>query len=132
MRETIDTIYHALGTMPAWLAAVLIGWAVSAGVTQTVKFFMPLSISAEQREPMTRLVAVLVAAVAAALVMVDRGGGALAIGIVAVAAGAWSPLAFSMLQAVLRRWWPWAADVLSSDSRGVLSGNRRTAPHVTQ
>lgn len=125
MREIIDTAYHGLNQMPGWLAAVLIGWAVSAGVTQTFKFFLPLSVLPEQREPMTRLVAVLVAAVAAALVMVDRGGGAVSVVLVAIAAGVWSPLAFAMLQAVLRRWWPWAADVLSGDVRGVLAGKRK-------
>jgi hypothetical protein len=119
-----NTAIHILGTMPAWLAAILIGWGVSAGVTQTVKFFMPLSIAAEQREPMTRLVAVLVAAVAAALAMVDRGGGLVSIVLVAIAAGVWSPIAFALLQAVLRRWWPWAADVLSADVRGALSGKK--------
>jgi len=125
MREVIDSTYHALGTMPAWLAAVLIGWAVSAGVTQTVKFWMPLSVSSGQREATARVVAVLTAAVAAALVMVDRGGNSLAVALVAIASGVWSPLAFAMLQAVLRQWWPWAADVLSGDVRGVVVGRAR-------
>lgn len=125
MREVIDSTYHALGTMPAWLAAVLIGWAVSAGVTQTVKFWMPLSVSSGQREATARVVAVLTAAVAAAAYMVERDGTAVAVALVAVAAGVWSPLAFAMLQAVLRQWWPWAADVLSGDVRGVLVGRAR-------
>ncbi|WP_353094174.1 hypothetical protein [Methylibium sp.] len=132
MRQMIDNLYHALGAMPPWLAAVLIGWAVSAGVTQTVKFFMPLSVLPEQREPMTRLIAVLVAAVAAALAMIDREGGAVSVALVAVAAGVWSPLAFAMLQAALRRFWPWAADVLSGDVRGVIRGARQTGPETKE
>ena len=71
------------------------------------------------------MVAVLTAAVAAALVMVDRGGNSLAVALVAIASGVWSPLAFAMLQAVLRQWWPWAADVLSGDVRGVVVGRAR-------
>lgn len=115
-----NTAVHILATMPAWLAAVLIGWAVSAGVTQTLKFFMPLAVPADHRENMTRIVAVVTAAVVAAVTMVDRGGSATAATLVAIATGVWSPVAFAMLQAVLRRWWPWAADVLSADVRGVL------------
>ena len=125
MREVIDSTYHALGTMPAWLAAVLIGWAVSAGITQTVKFFMPLDTPEAAREAMARSIAVMTAAAAAALVMIDRGGNSLAVALVAIASGVWSPLAFAMLQAVLRQWWPWAADVLSGDVRGVVTGRAR-------
>lgn len=125
MRELIDTAYHGLNQMPGWLAAVLIGWAVSAGVTQTAKFFMPLAVPEQAREAMTRFIAVLTAAVAAALAMVDRGGNSMEIVLVAIGSGVWSPVAFAMLQAVLRRWWPWAADVLSADVRGVLITSRQ-------
>lgn len=117
-----NTLIHILNTMPAWLAAVLIGWAVSAGVTQTFKFAMPVTADGQMRETIARVLAVVVAALVAGAWYAERGGSATGVILVSVGAGVWSPIAFSLLQAVLRRWWPWAADVLSGDVRGKLVG----------
>jgi hypothetical protein len=117
MQAAWDALVHALGSTPPWLAAVLIGWALSAGLTQTVKFLFPLTWFSAMRELLTRLLAITSAAVSAAAAYIGLGGEGLAVTLVALGAGLWSPLAFALLQAALRRWAPWAADVLSGDVR---------------
>lgn len=119
MQTVFDFIMHALSSLPGWLAAILVGWAVSVGVTQAVKFLLPLSIYHGYREQATRLVAMLSAAIPAGLTFGMVGGKPPeAVLWVAIGAGLWSPLAFAILQAVLKRYAPWLADVLSQDVRG--------------
>lgn len=122
MNALWDALLHALESMPAWLAAVLIGWGISVGVTQTVKFWMPLRWDPYLREDVARGVAVMSASFPALLYAMHRDQPALIIMLTATGAGLWSPLAFALLQAALKRYWPWAADVLSQDVRGHLVG----------
>jgi Mn2+/Fe2+ NRAMP family transporter len=119
MQSAFDFIMHALAGLPEWLAAVLIGWAFSAGVTQALKFLTPLSMYHGHREQVTRVIAMLTASIPAGMVYGVLGGKPPeAVLWVAIGAGLWSPLAFAILQAVLKRYAPWLADVLSQDVRG--------------
>lgn len=119
MQAAWDWIVHVLTHMPPWLAAGLIGWALSTGLTQQVKFFFPLSWFHGLREQLTRLVAIISAAASAAVAYTLLGGEGSAVTLVALGAGLLSPLAFALLQAALRKWAPWAADALSGDVRSV-------------
>lgn len=124
-----DWFIHALGTLPDWLAAVLVGWAMSAGITQTLKFTVPMSVFHGHREQIARGIAIVTAAVPAGLVFGVLGGhppGATMW--VALGAGLWSPLAFAILQAVLKRYAPWLAEVLSQDVRALPGGKVDTRP----
>lgn len=119
MNAAWDFIIHALSSMPEWLAAILAGWAVSAGLTQALKFLTPLSLYHGYREQITRLVAMISAAVPAGILYGVLGGHPPeAVMWVSLGAGLWSPLAFAILQAFLKRYAPWLADVLSQDVRG--------------
>jgi Mn2+/Fe2+ NRAMP family transporter len=119
MQTAFDFIMHALSSLPDWLAAILIGWAFSAGVTQALKFLTPLSVYHGYREQVTRVIAMLTASIPAGMVYGVLGGKPPeAVLWVAIGAGLWSPLAFAILQAVLKRYAPWLADVLSQDVRG--------------
>lgn len=109
---------HMFDGMPEWLAAILAGWAVSIGITQSVKFLFPLSWYHGYREQLTRLLAMLSAAIPAGLMFGVLGGAPDSATMwVALGAGLWSPLAFAILQAILKRYAPWLADVLSQDVR---------------
>ena len=119
-----NTLIHILNTMPTWLAAILVGWGVSAGITQTLKFSLPVDADEGLRHIVTRVVAVVTAAIIAGSWHAEFSGPPIITAMVAVGAGVWSPIAFALLQAVLRRWWPWAADVLSGDVRGALWGKK--------
>lgn len=122
MKAAWDFLLHALDGMPEWLAAVLVGWLISAGVTQTVKFLVPLSVFHGYREQLTRVIAIVTAAIPAGLAFDFLGGHPPAAGMwVALGAGLWSPLAFAILQAILKRYAPWLADVLSQDVRKDVS-----------
>lgn len=125
MQAAFDFLIHALSSLPDWLAAILVGWAFSAGLTQSLKFLTPLSIYHGYREQITRLVAMLSAAIPAGILYDLLGGHPPeAVLWVALGAGLWSPLAFAILQAVLKRYAPWLADVLSQDVRGAISGDK--------
>lgn len=123
MQALWDALMHA--TERPWVAAVLIGWALSAGITQAFKFMLPLASKPAGRELLTRLVAVVSAAVPAAVYMSAESQPIMRIVMTTIGAGLWSPFAFALIQAALRHWWPWAADALSQDVRGVLAGDRQ-------
>lgn len=125
MQALWDALIHAFGTTPTWLAGILVGWAISAGVTQAVKFMLPLAHPAPGRELFTRGVAVFSAGITTAVYLSAESQPLLRIALSTIAAGLWSPIAFALLQAALRHWWPWAADALSQDVRGMLAGERR-------
>ena len=121
-----DSAMHVLSTMPLWLASFLIGWSFSAGITQGMKFTMPEAFPPRWREAVARWVAFLTAACPAGAWMVEGGASGLAVALVALGTGAWSPIAYALLIAGLRRWerTAWVADVLSQDVRGVVLRKR--------
>lgn len=122
MTTSWNTLLHVLNTMPAWLAAVLVGWAISVGFTQGLKFALPVRWCPDGRELTARIVAFLSAALPAWLYYAGQDGAQPMAGfLVAIGSGFWSPLAFAILQAVLRRFAPWLADALSGDKRGVVA-----------
>ena len=129
MTATWNFVLHVLNTMPAWLASILVGWAISVGLTQTVKFALPVSLAVDLRNALARCLAFLSAAVPAGAYYATQPepnpGPAL---LIMLAAGLWSPFAFAILQAVLRRYWPWLADALSADKRGVVAAKLRGEP----
>ena len=114
-------VLHVLNTMPAWLSATLVGWAISAGLTQTVKFILPVRWDYDGRELAARLLAFLSAFIPAGIYYAEQASATPGVMIlVMIGAGLWSPIAFALLQRVLSRYFPWLADVLSADKRGVL------------
>jgi hypothetical protein len=125
--STWDTALHLLDTLPPWVAAFLIGWAFSVGVTQGIKFTMPEAYPAGWREAMSRWVAFLTAAVPAGAWLYNAGGDGLGVVMGTLITGAWSPIAYALLIGVLRRSakTEWIADVLSQDKRGVVAAKLR-------
>lgn len=122
MQAAWDFLLHMLDGMPPWLAAALAGWFISVGVTQTTKFLLPQSVYHGYREQAVRLLAILSAAIPAGILFEVFGGRPPQASMwVALGAGLWSPLAFAILQAILKRYAPWLADVLSQDVRGDTS-----------
>lgn len=122
MNAIWNTLLHMLNTMPGWLAAVLVGWAISVGLTQGLKFAMPVRWCPEGRELTARIVAFLSAAIPAGAYYASLPDPhPIAAFLVMAGSGLWSPLAFAILQAVLRRFAPWLADALSGDKRGVVA-----------
>jgi len=117
MQAVFDFILHALAELPNWLAAVFVGWFISVGLTQSIKFLVPVSVYHGYREQLCRLIAILTASLPSGWWYAAHGGDGADLVLVTMGSGVWSPLAFAMLQAVLKRWWPWAADVLSQDIR---------------
>lgn len=126
MTATWNFVLHVLNTMPAWLAAILVGWAISIGLTQGAKFALPVRWCPDYRELAARLLALLSSAIPAGLYYVHQPEATPVLALlVMAAAGLWSPLAFALLQAVLRRYLPWLADALSADKRGVVASKLR-------
>lgn len=121
---------HVLGTMPIWLAAFLVGWAMSVSITHGFKFILPVSMPDWLREDLTRFVAFMSGAIPSGWWAADAGYGILGVSVQAVVTGVWSPVAFALLMAWLRRTerWAWVADVLSADKRGVLAAKLRGDP----
>ena len=123
MTAAWNFVLHVLNTLPAWLAALLVGWAISVGLTQSLKFAIPVHFCEDWRELISRLVAFMSAAFPAGLYYLTDPTAAPAVAfLVMLAAGVWSPLAFAILQWALRTNAKTAglADVLSGDTRGVL------------
>lgn len=120
-----------LDTMPAWLAAFLVGWVASIVITQSLKFVMPLAVDYDAREMTSRLIAFFVGLLASGVFYAgrpDAGPGDLVL--VMVITGAWSPLGFALLIAYLRRGGreSFVADVLTQDKRGVIAAKLRGQP----
>lgn len=117
-----NNLLHVLNTMPAWLAAMLIGWAVSIGITQSAKFTMPLQLPVGWREAASRWLAFVTAALPAGAWMVQAEATALVVVLVGLLSGVWAPVAFAILQWALRLSPKTAglADLLSGDKRGVI------------
>jgi hypothetical protein len=100
-----NTGMHILSTMPWPLAAFLVGWIGSVGVTHPLKVGLRrfTTISAERRG-LTAWITAVVSALAFAT-LYARGRPGVAPGdvmLVAVLTGVWSPLAFAGLQKFLR------------------------------
>lgn len=128
MTATYNFGLHVLATLPAWVAAFLVGWIFSVGLTQSVKFTMPVRWCADTREIVARVLAVLSAAMPAGIYYASTPNAEpAALALVMLGTGIWSPIAFSLLMAGLRRWprFEWVADVLSGDKRGVLAAKLR-------
>jgi hypothetical protein len=125
-----DSAMHIAATMPLWLAAFLIGWGFSVGVTQGMKFTLPEAYPPAWREAMSRWVAFLTAALPAGAWMVQGDASPLSVALVTLSAGAWSPIAYALLIGGLRRSTrtAWVADVLSQDKRGVIAAKLRGEP----
>lgn len=120
MNAIYDFALRVADTFPPWALAMLLGWLVSIGVTQPLKFVMPLAWPAETRARVAWVVA-FGSAFGTTLYLYQNPLGI----ILAVIVGLWSPTAYAILVAFLRHRWPWAADVLSGDVRGILTGQRR-------
>ena len=130
MESIWNTITHVLSTMPAWLAAILVGWAISFGFAQAFKkYALPISWDPSMRALVTRVLAGTTAFVPAAAYMIEHNEPGVVTALAAVGAALWSPMAAAMLQAILKRFAPWLADALSGDVRGAVHGpkaeNRR-------
>ena len=130
MESIWNFITHVLNTMPHWLAAILVGWAISFGFAQAFKkYALPISWDANLRSSVTRILAALTAFVPAFGYMVEHDQPLVATALAGIGAALWSPLAAAALQAILKRFAPWLADALSGDVRGAVHGpkaeNRR-------
>ena len=100
-----NTVMHILATMPWPLAAFLVGWIGSVGVTHPTKVALRryTLISAERRGLAAWLTAAVSALAFATLYARGRPGVAPGdVMLVAVLTGLWSPLAFAGLQKFLR------------------------------
>lgn len=117
-----NNLLHILNTMPIWLAAVLIGWAMSFTITHAFKFLTPQSLDAWLREDLNRFVAFFSGAIFSGWWAVEAGYGLMGMTLVAVFTGVWSPMAFALTMMLLRKSpkTEWIADVLTADKRGVL------------
>lgn len=126
MNDIWNTITHILSTMPVWLAAVLVGWAISFGFAQMFKkYALPISWDPDLRAMITRIAAGGSAFLPAAIYMINHDADGVDTMLAALGAGLWSPMAASMMQAVLKRFAPWLADALSGDVRGVVHGTKK-------
>lgn len=126
MNDIWNSITHILSTMPVWLAAILVGWAISFGFAQMFKkYALPISWDPDFRAMITRIAAGASAFVPAAIYMIDHDASGVNTILAALGAALWSPMAASMLQAILKRFAPWLADALSGDVRGVMHGTKK-------
>lgn len=126
-----NALLHILNTMPAWLASILVGWAMSVGLTQGLKFSLPVRWCPDGRELTARIVAFLSAAVPAGAYYANQPDPSpITTFMVMAGAGVWSPLAFAGLQWGLRLSPKTAglADVLSGDKRGVVAAKLKGKP----
>lgn len=121
MTEIWNILSAAFRETPPWLSALLLAWAVSWGCTQALKFFLPIRWDVHTRREMAQLLAFLTAFLTVATLKPLPLAGTLAL---AFATAFWSPISFALLMAFLRKRWPYLADVLTQDVRGVLIGDR--------
>lgn len=122
MTAAWNFLLHVVNTIPAWLAAALIGWAGSIAITQPAKFLMPARWDPELRAVAARALASLSAFLATgfAYQALAPDGSAAGLLVTALLTGLWSPIAYALLIRGLRRSprLAWIADVLSGDVRG--------------
>lgn len=120
-----------LDTMPPALAAFIVGWAFSVGITQPVKASLPAIWHQLDRELIVRLLAFFSAMLPAGLYYARaEGSQPEMLWLVMVGTGLWSPIAYALLIAFLRRGGreSFVADVLSGDKRGVIVSKLRGRP----
>lgn len=121
MSEIWTIISGAFNETPAWLGAMLLGWLLSWGATQTLKFFIPVKWEMRTRRELAQGLAFFTAFVT---VMVMAPMPLWKTVALACATGFWSPISFALLMAFIRKRWPYLADILTQDVRGVLFGER--------
>lgn len=123
---------HMLATLPPWLAAFLVGWSFSIALTQPAKKLVLSRLKyADDRELYARVLAFFSAMIPSGLYYVKFSEGSYSsLWLVMVGTGLWSPIAFALLIAFLRRGGreSFVADVLSGDRRGVVAARLRGRP----
>lgn len=102
--------------------ACLLGWIASISVTQPLKYAMPLAWKPGIRRTIAQVVAFAVALFAVHVMIPGDNGW-----VYGVIIGIWSPLAYAIAIKCLEDRFPWTADFLSADIRGVLIGEPRAA-----
>lgn len=126
MNELFDYIGDLYGRLPFPVIACLAGWAVSIGLTQPVKFLLPLNWYPKSRQVITQGIAF-----ASAFLVVHGmvpGGQGVILGLIT---GLWSPMAYSLAIRLLENRYPALADILSGDVRGTMKGDvRENRPDV--
>ena len=115
----IDDALKVYNTIPFALWACLLGWAVSVGMTQPLKFALPLGWHPAWREHLTRFVA-FISGFLAVVALIPTTTGIL----LGIATGLWSPIAYGLVLYVVKYRWPWLADFLSGDVRGRRSNRK--------
>ena len=125
MNEILDAIRQFWAAIPVEARVCLLAWLCSAGATQWFKFQLPLTWSPLLRGTLVRLVAFGVGAGVVLLLI----KGALAY-VLAAIVGFWSPIAYPLLVIIIEDRFPFLADLMSGDIRGVLKGDVKTAPGV--
>lgn len=119
----VNTINAWLGIqLPPWLVAMVMAVLISWGGTQPLKFLLPLAIPAAARHWATRLIAFTIAAY---IVVLLKPAGPELTFVLAMFAGLFSPLIAAIFMAWLKKRYPWVADVITQDVRGVLFGEPR-------
>lgn len=122
----IETLWNILSAAfketPPWVGAILFGWFFSWGVTQSVKFFIPLGWTPDTRKVVAQALGFVSAASVVVLLKPLAWPATI---LLSTMVGFWSPLSWALLVAVVRKRWPFIADVLTQDTRGVLFGERR-------
>jgi hypothetical protein len=119
----IETINAWLGLkIPAWLVAIILGWLLAIGVTQALKFFIPLGWHEQVRHTAAQLIALLTGF---CTVWLLQPAGPELTAVLAILTGLWAPFSWALLMAWLKKKHPDVADILSQDVRGVLFGQRR-------
>ena len=104
------------------LRACVLAWLVSISVTQPMKFLLPLNWHPELRKRLAQAVA-FVSAFLTMTFLLPNGLGV----ILGLVMGSWSPTFYVLAIKLADKYWPWGADFLSADVRGMMTGDVRTA-----
>lgn len=121
MTEIWTILSAAFTQTPPWVSAVLLAWLLSWGATQSLKFFIPIKWDQHSRREAAQAIAFFSAFVTVMVMMPLKLWATVAL---AFAVGFWAPISFALLMAFIRKRWPYLADILSQDVRGVLFGDR--------
>lgn len=120
MEDMIESVLGIYNRLPFPVIACLLGWLVSVGITQPVKFALPLNWYPRTRQIIAQGVAFASAFLTVYGLIVSPTG--IVLGVIV---GLWSPIAYAVAINLLEERYPRLTDILSGDVRGVMKGDVR-------
>mgnify|MGYP001236568614 CR=1 FL=1 len=105
-----NLLVQVFDTAPAWLPAALLTWAITVGVTQFVRNYVPADWPRLRAHALLQLTALLASLAVTQALIGGRWGAALG-----VTMGLWAVGAYYLTRKIACRRWPWLCERITWD-----------------